>query len=265
MAVKEMILVPIYWGEWWVPAKGNTYNWAEVNGLMSNVVGGRYMDGLNQYGIGRGSITRSYVHQVDPPAGGFTDAELHAIFKVAIDDERVPQPDDFDLERQQAFYSLIVKPGIEHLRDATPDGKVAQGTPDVETGAYHFGFSYDYTDGRGTWGGQACWVKATPTAIGTIQRWAHEMAEAYSAGSGEISDLCESNHPVLVDGVSVPQYWSVADNSCWPPSDEMVTVERAGQQREGQPLAANSPLGSVKRAGMGRAGGPLSDSGDSSP
>lgn len=48
---KKMWLFPIYWGEWWVPAKNNAYNWAEVNGLMSTVVGGRYMDGLNQMAL----------------------------------------------------------------------------------------------------------------------------------------------------------------------------------------------------------------------
>jgi hypothetical protein len=44
------------------------------------------------------------------------------------------------------------------------------------------------------------------------------MAEAYST-AGEISDTCQANAPILVDGVSVPQYWSVANNSCWPPPD----------------------------------------------
>jgi hypothetical protein len=251
--VKEMILVPIYWGEWWVPARGNSYNWAEVNGLMSKVVAGRYMDGLNQYGIGRGSLTRTHVHPVDPPATGFTDVGLNAVFKEAIDDERVPQPNDFDLEQQQPFYSLIVQPGIEHLRGATPDGKVAEGTPDVGTGAYHWGFHYDYPNG-GSWDGQACWVKATPDIAGTVQRWVHEMAEAYSSGSGEIADMCEDNHPVLVDGVVVPQYWSVADNACWPPSDMMVPVERAEKERAGEPLTATSPLTGVSRADKERSG-----------
>jgi hypothetical protein len=261
MAVKEMILIPIYWGAWWVPIQGNAYNWAEVNGLMSKIVEGRYMDGLNQYGIGRGSIAGTYVHQIDPPADGFGDSNAQWLFKMAIDDGHVPAPDNFDAETQQPFYSLLVKPGIEHLRDATPDGKVAQGTPDVGTGAYHFGFSYEYGDSRPAWTGQACWVKSTPTALGTVQRWVHEMAEAYSAGSGEISDMCESNHPVLVDGVAVPQYWSVADNSCWPPSDTMVPVSQLETERAGQSLAGGSPMSSVSRADRERAGGPLAGGG----
>jgi hypothetical protein len=42
----------------------------------------------------------------DPPDTGFTDAELHSLFKLAIDDERVPQPDDFDLESDASRQDL---------------------------------------------------------------------------------------------------------------------------------------------------------------
>jgi hypothetical protein len=95
-------------------------------------------------------------------------------------------------------------------------------------------------------------VKSTPELVGTVQRWVHEMAETYSAGAGEIADKCEDNAPVRVDGVSVPQYWSVANNSCWPLSDLMekagTTVARAGTTRAGVAVAAASPMTSVARA-----------------
>jgi hypothetical protein len=220
MDAKAMRLIPVYWGEWWVPAQHNAYNWAEVNGQMSTVVTGRYMDGLNQYGIGRGSVERTYVHQIDPPAEGFTDYNTGWLFKMAIDDGLVPEPDDFDLSTGQPFYCLIVKPGIEHIN--------AAGKPETGLGGYHFGFSYDYGgDKGGTWYGQACWIKAAPNLGGTVLRWVHEMAEAYTpSGTGEIADKCQGNAPVVVDGVAVPQYWSNADNGCWPPSDEMIKVGR---------------------------------------
>lgn len=224
MGVKRIILCPIYWGEWWVPAKGNAYNWAQVSGLMANVVAGRYMDGLNQYGIGRGAITRTYVHQVDPPSSGFGDYNVQWMFKTAIDNGLIDAPDSFDLNVEQPFYCLIVKPGVEHLRDAAPG--VPQWTPDTGTGAYHFGFSYDYGDGRQAWTGQACWVKGDTTAEGTVQRLVHEMAEAYSL-VGEIADKCESNAPVLVNHVLVPQYWSAAEGACWPDGDQFVDVQAA--------------------------------------
>jgi hypothetical protein len=222
MDFKRMRLVPIYWGEWWLPAQGNAYNWTDVNQRMAVVVTGRYMDGLNQYGIGRGAIDRAYVHQIDPPDQGFTDYNVQWLFKMAIDNGLIFDPLDFDLSTDQPFYCLIVKPGIEHLRDATPDGSVAQGTPDTGTGGYHFGFSYDYGDSRGTWTGQACWIKSAPDLDGTVQRWVHEMAEAYSVGAGEIADRCQGNNPVVVDGVLVPQYWSAMDNDCRPLSDLML-------------------------------------------
>lgn len=224
MDVKQMILLPIFWGNWWLPDQG-AYNWAEVSSHMGRLVTGRYMDGLNQYGIGRGAVSRIYVHHQDPPSDGFTDYLVQWIFKMAIDNELLPPPDAYDLSTQQPFYCLIVKPGVEHLRDATPDGSVAAYTPDVGTGAYHFSFSYDYGDGRPPWPGQACWVKGDSQVTGTVQRWVHEMAEAYTAGQGEISDTCEGNAHVWIDGVLVPQYWSVVDNACWPPGDTLaVTV-----------------------------------------
>jgi hypothetical protein len=234
MSAKAMRLIPIYWGKWWVPAEHNTYNWPEVNGQIQTIVSGRYMDGLNQYGIARGSVERTYVHQIDPPAEGFTDYNTGWLFKMAIDDGHVPLPDDFDLATDQPFYCLIVKPGIEHLRD--PDL-----APETKLGGYHFGFSYDYGDGREPWDGQACWIKATADLDGTVRRWVHEMAEAYSYGAGEISDTCEKKQPVIVDGVSVPQYWSNADNGCWPPSDLMEEAGREPSKEEA--TRAGTPLG----------------------
>jgi hypothetical protein len=247
MDVKRMRIVPIFWGEWWLPRLSNPYNWTDVNEQMAIVVTGRYMDGLNQYGIGRGAMDRAYVHQIDPPEQGFTDYNVQWMFRMAIDDGLVFDPLEYDLTIDQPFYCLIVKPGIEHLRDATPDGSVAQGTPDTSVGGYHFGFSYDYGDSRGTWsGGQACWVKAAPDLNGTVRRWVHEMAEAYSVGVGEIADKCQGNDPVLVDGVLVPQYWSAVDNGCKPLSDLMMqvglppgsgAVESTGPPRIGEPVS----------------------------
>jgi hypothetical protein len=227
--VKQMIVIPIYWGDWWLLARGNAYSAPDVNGLVTKVVQGRYMDGLNQYGFGRGAVSGMYVFQEDPPDRGFGDTKMQWMFKTAIDEGHVPTPDSFDLETQQPFYCLLVKPGIEHLRDATSDGKVPQDTPDVNTGAYHFGFTYTYPDARARWHGQACWVKSDTTATGTVGRLVHEMAEAYS-GNSEISDRCQSNAPVLVDGVVVPQYWSVKDNECWPHDDKLVSVAVAEEQ-----------------------------------
>jgi hypothetical protein len=214
---KQMIVIPIYWGEWWYPERKNEYSWIELNGLITKVIGGTYMDGLNQYGFGRGSVSGEYVFGEDPPTKGFGDAKMQWMFKAAID-------------AQQPFYSLIVRPGVEHLRDATSDGKVAQDAPDVNTGAYHFPFSYDYGDGREPWSGQACWVKSDATAVGTLARWVHEMAEAYS-GHSEVADRCEANHRVLVDGVPVPQYWSEQDGACWPLGDLMTPVQEGLSQK----------------------------------
>jgi hypothetical protein len=251
--VKAMTLVPYYWGPWWIPAKGNSYNWGDLNAVMARVVGGRYMDGLNQYGIGRGSISKTYVHRDDPPATGFTDGERETLLRTAMDDGRVPRPEDFDLETQQPFYCVIVKPGVEHLRDA-------KGTPDTGTGAFHFGLNYVYpgfSHEPASWQGQACWVKAAPTVTGTVQRWVHEMAEAYSAGKGEIADLCQSKDAVIVDGVAVPQYWSVSSQTCWPPSDTRGSTAKARKGRS--PLSEDKKMTSVTRMRSGRVGPPLSD------
>lgn len=216
MAIKQIIIIPIYWGAWWVPAANNAYNWAEVNGLLQTAVGGRYMDCLNQYGLGRGWVSTTHVYQLDPPVSGFSDYMRDYMFRTAIDGGHVPAPSDFDLARQQPFYCLIVKPGIEHLLAPSL-------APDINTGAYHYPFQSEYWAG-GAWpGGQVCWVKGDSTSQGTVQRVLHEMAEAYSA-AGEISDKCASQGPVVVDGVRVPQYWSVADNACCPTADPILST-----------------------------------------
>ena len=90
---KQMLLFPIYWGEWWVPAQNNSYKWAEVNGLMGTVVGGRYMDGLNQYGIERGSVGRTFVYPIDPPTFGFADVVV-AVSQYWIDVSTMADLDD---------------------------------------------------------------------------------------------------------------------------------------------------------------------------
>lgn len=180
---------------------GRRGSWARVRG---HALDGRFVGG-------------QWVKQTDPFSAGFGDTEMQSNFKYAIYSGSVHHPDDFDLATQQPFYALMVKPGVEHLRDATPDGTVAQNTPDVGTGAYHFGFTYSYGDSRPNWDGEACWVKSGTTAVDTLGSLVHEMAEAYAGR--EVSDLCQSQTPVLVEGVRVPQFWSAADNSCWPPPD----------------------------------------------
>ena len=207
-AIKQIVVIPIYWGPWWIPAAGNAYNWAEVNGLLQTVVGGRYMDYLNQYGVGRGNVSTTYVHPLDPPELGFSDCMRDHMFRLAINGGHVPAPSDYDLARQQPFYCLLVKPGIEHLRSPSL-------SPDVNTGAYHYPFQPAYWDG-GRWSdGQVCWVKGDMTVGGTVRRLLHEMAQACS-GAGQISDRTRTADPAVGDGVTVLQYWSVATDACQP-------------------------------------------------
>jgi hypothetical protein len=211
--VKQLILIPIYWGEWWAPTRTNAYSWSDVNGAAAAVVGGRYMDGLSQYGIGRGAVSKTYLCRVDPPAGSFSPSSVHRMLWTAIDSGYVAKPDEFDLQAQQPFYSVIVQPGA--------------GAPaETARAAYHFEFSYDYGDGREPWIAQACWVRGDATAVGTVCRWVQEMAEACTEGHGDISDRCQGRPPVLVDRVNVPQYWSVLDNACWPPPDAPPVPQR---------------------------------------
>ena len=208
LAIKQIVVIPIYWGQWWIPTAGNAYNWAEVNGLLESVVGGRYMDYLNQFGVGRGGVSTTYVHPLDPPELGFSDGMRDHMFRLAINDGHVPAPSDHDLARQQPFYCLLVKPGIEHLRSPSL-------APDVRTGAYHYPFQPTYWDG-GSWpDGQVCWVKGDMTVGGTVQRLLHEMAEACS-GAGQISGRSHTEDRAVGDGVAVLQHWSVTTHACQP-------------------------------------------------
>ena len=133
MPTKQMLIVPIYWGQWWDPLNKNSYNWLDVNALIQAVLSGRYMDGLNQYGVGRGFVLGLYVYPVDPPSTGFTDGMRDAMFRNAINNGYLGAPNEYDLNTQLPFYCLIVKPGVEHL--IGPNG-----IPDVNTGAYHYPF-----------------------------------------------------------------------------------------------------------------------------
>ncbi|PZS25387.1 MAG: hypothetical protein DLM59_20405 [Pseudonocardiales bacterium] len=212
MAVKQLILIPIYWGDWWMPIRGNAYNWADVNGPMAKVVTGRYADGLIEYGYGRGTVSKTYLLHVDPPAGGLGDVLLRRTLRSAIDAGHVAGPDEFDLAEQQPCYALILAPDPE--RDSVVTAQ--------------FEFDYDYGDGRDPWVGRASWVRGDVTAAGTVRRLARELAAVCTEGHGEVADRCRDGQPVFVDRVSVPQYWSVAHNACWPPPD-VAPVERRSQ------------------------------------
>src|SRR5580765_1532984 len=158
-----MVIVPIYWGSWWAtrgPVGVFHAAWAEMNGILQTVVGGRYMDCLNQYGIGRGFVSKTYVYPIDPPASGFTDSMRDYVFSLAINQGHVPTPGDFDLRVQRPLYCLIVKPGVEHLLDPSL-------APDVKSGGYHY--PKNYWNG-GPWpDGQVCWVKGDSTIAGTVR------------------------------------------------------------------------------------------------
>lgn len=208
MAVKQVILIPIFWGEWWTPALGHAYKWADVTTPMARVVSGRYMDGLNQYGLGRGTVSKTYLHQVDPAPGGFGEVNLQWVVRSAIESGRVARPDEFDLETQLPCYSVIVAPDPEH--DAE------QSSP------------FDVSHGSNPWVGRACWVRADQTAAGTVRRWVRELARACTEGHDDVVDRCQAGSPVFVDRVSVPRYWSVQDDACWPPPD-VAPVERRSQ------------------------------------
>lgn len=212
MAVKQVILIPIFWGEWWTPSLGNAYNWADLTAPMARVVTGRYMDGLNQYGFGRGTVSKTYLHQVDPAPGGFGEVNLQWVVRSAVDAGHVARPEEFDLATQQPCYCVIVAPDPNH---------------DIEESA-HFDVSHDVGDGRSPWVGAACWVRADETAAGTVRRWVREITRVCTVDHDFVADRCEAESPVFVDRVSVPQYWSAQDHACWPAAD-IAPVERRSQ------------------------------------
>lgn len=220
----------IFWGAYWnqnpVPAI------ADIKSAVQRIVSGPYMDNLNQYGVGRGSVRGITIWPFDPPVvfpqldkpGPFTFQDVGRLVAGLIEGESLPEPD----EDWQLLHCVFVPPYATYN---TPQIVGANGPipwsdydlGDVDNDPIH-----------------CLWVGSDGTLDYITTVFSHELAEAVTdpgggtgivagpgtpgcppQGSCQIGDVCTSICGIT-SGVKVQSYWSQTGGACVLPG---ATVE----------------------------------------
>jgi hypothetical protein len=199
-------LVLIFWGNAWTRAATSPAA-TQVRDAVQTMLDGPYLSGLDQYGIGRGTLKRAIIVLSDPPET-FNRSNWHDLIWNLIDQDTFPEPDD---DGGRNFYMIVLPPGIAY---SDPNVTGIHGYP----GDYDFPFDYDVA-----WGG---FVLNDGTLDTITTRLSHELVEACtdteddgwtvdgrSHPDNEIGDICQDTVG-QVDGVMVQGYWSNRDQAC---------------------------------------------------
>jgi hypothetical protein len=221
----------IFWGVYWnqnpVPAI------ADIESAVQIIVSGPYMDSLNQYGVGRGSVRGTtiwpfdppvVVPQLDNPGRPFTFQDAGRLVTGLIDGGTLPEPD----EDWQLLHCVFVPPyaTFTNFQIIGQNGSVTWNDydlGDVDNDPIHF-----------------LWVGSDGTLDYITTVLSHELAEAVTdpgggtgivagpgtpgcppQGSCQIGDVCTSICGA-VSGVKVQAYWSQTAGTCVLP---VATVE----------------------------------------
>src|SRR5262249_44094232 len=94
-----MPLYTIYWGSDWATPDGQALQSQIQNSLNSMLYFSHYLDGLQQYGVpyhagvpGSGTVE---VNNFSDPRDGFSSDDIHDVITNAIDNQGLPDSDDF--------------------------------------------------------------------------------------------------------------------------------------------------------------------------
>ncbi len=239
--IPNVSLVLLFWGNAWTDERTMPSADAIAN-AMQKMLAGPYMSALDQYGIGRGKLTRALIVLSDPP-DPFGRDDWHDLIWNLIDQGTFPEPED---DGGRNLYMIVAPPHVK-FDDPKPTG--AHGYP----GDYDFPFDYDVA-----WGG---YVLNDGTLDTVTARLSHEIVEACtdpeddgwtidgrSRPNAEIGDVCE-NTVGVVDGVMVQGYWSQRDRACIIPQTQTLFVPGGGLVAARQPPNAQLTAFSVDRAG----------------
>jgi len=195
----------IFWGTAWTNPS-TAPRASQVIAAVNNILGGPYMSGLRQYGIGFGSLRGAIIALTDPP-NPFSRDDWHNLIWDLIDQGTFPEPDDAG---GRNLYMLILPPGI-----ASGQGVCGiHGHP----GDYDFPADYDTA-----WAG----FVINDGNIDTVtSKLSHELVEACTdpeddgwridgraSTDAEVGDVCV-NTISRMNGVTVQGYWSKFDRAC---------------------------------------------------
>ena len=108
-----MPLYTIYWGSYWASADGQALQSQIQNSLNPMLYFSHYLDGIRQYGVpnhagvpGSGTVE---VNNFSDPANGFSQSNLTDVINNAIDNQGLPDTDDFSNE---GLYLVFTPPGV---------------------------------------------------------------------------------------------------------------------------------------------------------
>jgi hypothetical protein len=239
--IQRVCVVPLFWGAQWVPniTNPNSPNptTLQVATNINSIVTGPYMDGLAQYGVGRGSVQAigpfDHITSSSEPPNPFTTNNVwNTVIKPALDSNSIPRPDDGS--GNQYFYVVFMPPGAN---------------PGSNLGGFHTSYNYN--------GSQAHIAWVLNNGLGFITRlFSHELNEAVSDPEGsaynfnakacpgvsgwcEIGDVCQ-NLNGLVNGISVQDYWSQVDQACMLTEPPLTGPTSCGTLTPGQSLIAGT-------------------------
>jgi hypothetical protein len=204
----------ILWDNFFV---SNSAAVTQANKLITDLVGGPFMNGLTQYGISRGSLIQTTVVAADSnnPApvtwDTFGTSDRDQLLVWLRDETLTLQPDG-------SFIYFLLLPTTTKLTN----GQKPDGTPNPNVGGWHS------SDGNLYWGLARTDFADLTSAAGFVRSVAnivgHELIEAltdldggtgYRASNGcEIGDICEDKSLVSYRGWNVQKYWSGWDAAC---------------------------------------------------
>lgn len=197
-------LVVIFWGSAWQAGTTSPTAQNVANGVV-NILSGTYMSALSQYrGIGQATISTGGVLPGPEPPSPFDPASVQNVINSLISANQVPAPASNNQLLYVVFLPSGVNPGAAHGFFTYSDGSKAHyafignnGDLNMVTTLFSAVLVGSCTDPEGTG------FQGAPGTCGQSQGWC------------EIEMVCQQ--AVVVNGVSVAQYWSQKDQTCVAP------------------------------------------------
>lgn len=204
-----------------------------ANQLVTDLITGRFMNGLAQYGVARGALTKTVVidTKITPAPKTWDSSDGNDLIQLKawfIANTLTPPAKD---NTQTVFF--IILPNSTTLTN----GKNANGTPNTSIVGWHHSAKYNSSSSNNdlfwglvqtqpntlTAGSEATFINGFAYGVG------HELCEAFTNRDGssgyinsngcEIGDICEadtSNNLITFPYKtwSIEPYWSTWDNAC---------------------------------------------------
>jgi hypothetical protein len=201
----DFVIIPIYFGKNFRPTDSDTnFKASALDNKVTNLCASNFFEELRPFGCSSVSAQVGEYVILDeiplswkniPIANGFTDAELQALIRSALDRNIVPAPEAFP--GKQAIYCGIIRQGQKHF-----DDKIANGRND---------YRFDWTKPGTSTLTQIAWAWAYQgdNLDDSTLVYFHEVVEGISnyLGFGERCDPCHyAKLKTTVSGVEIEPY-----------------------------------------------------------